>query len=196
MVVTNDDDLARRVRLLRHQGDGSVVGGPEYHHPIVGYNSRLDEMQAAILRVKLPHLDAWNRQRAQHAETYRRLLAGSGLEVPAVYSGRSAAHVYCVYTIRCRHRDALRKHLRMRRIGHKIYYPLPLHLQEAYAPYGFREGDLPIAEQLARDVISIPIYPELMQSQIEQVAAAILEFVEAHQEAAVSGVTSGADGGE
>jgi dTDP-4-amino-4,6-dideoxygalactose transaminase len=175
MVVTNDEALAAQVRLLRQQADASVLGGRKYHHPAVGYNSRLDEMQAAILRVKLPHLESWNRLRAQHADHYRRLLRESGLALPA--RSRDGSHVYCLYTVRCSRRDELRRHLWEQGIGTEIYYPLPLHLQEAYRGLGYREGDLPVAERLAREVLSIPVYPELSDERIERVAEAILEFV-------------------
>ena len=175
MVVTNDDGLAQRVRLLRQQADASVIGGRKYFHPTVGFNSRLDEVQAAILRVKLPHLDSWNRLRIQHAERYRRLLAGWGLVLPAGSVDRS--HVYCLYTVRCAHRDGLYQHLRDNRIGAEIYYPLPLHLQEAYRFLGYQKGDFPVAERLAEEVLSIPIFPELSDEQLDRVGQVVLEFV-------------------
>ena len=128
MIATNDDELAARVRLLRQQADASVIGGEKYTHPAVGYNSRLDEMQAAILRVKLPHLDSWNAIRGRHAQRYRRRLKGSGLALPAL--SRDGSHVYCLYTVRCERRDELRAWLRDHRVGFGTYYPLPLHLQE------------------------------------------------------------------
>jgi len=175
MVITNDEALAAQVRLLRQQADASVLGGRKYYHPTVGFNSRLDEVQGAILRVKLPHLEGWNRLRMQHAERYRWLLRDSGLGLPA--TSKDGSHVYCLYTVRCPRRDELRSHLLERGIGNEIYYPMPLHLQEAYRGLGYQEGDLPIAEQLAREVLSIPIYPELTDEQIDRVAASILEFV-------------------
>ncbi len=175
MVTTNDDAAAERVRLLRQQADGSVLGGPKYVHPAVGYNSRLDEMQAAILRVKLPHLESWNRFRQRHAGQYRELLRDSGVGLPA--RSRDGSHVYCLFTVRCAQRDSLRHHLRERGIGTEVYYPLPLHLQEAYRDLGHREGDLPVSEMLCKQVISIPVYPELSSEQVDRVAEAILEFV-------------------
>ncbi len=175
MVVTNDDGLAQRVRLLRQQADASVIGGRKYFHPTVGFNSRLDEVQAAILRVKLPHLDSWNRLRIQHAERYRRLLAGSGLVLPA--GSVDGSHVYCLYTVRCAQRDGLYQHLRDSRIGAEIYYPLPLHLQDAYRFLGYREGDFPVAERLAGEVLCIPIFPELADEQLDRVGRVVLEFV-------------------
>lgn len=175
MVVTNDDKVAREVRLLRQQADASELGGRKYLHPRVGYNSRLDEIQAAVLRVKLPHLEAWNRIRIVHAERYRALLADSEVGLPA--RSRNGSHVYCLYTLRSTRRDELRRHLRERGIGTEIYYPLPLHLQEAYRDLGYREGDLPVSERLAREVLSIPVHPELSPEQIEYVAEAIAELV-------------------
>jgi dTDP-4-amino-4,6-dideoxygalactose transaminase len=175
MVTTNDPELADRMRLLRTQADASVLGGKKYHHPTVGFNSRLDEIQAAILRVKLPHLDAWNRARCSHAETYREHLKDAGLALPA--ASREGSHVYCLYTIRGPQRDALRAHLRGQGIGTDTYYPLPLHLQEAYAHLGYRPGDLPVCEQLAKEVLSIPIYPDLTPEQIAVVTGAIFEFL-------------------
>jgi len=175
MVATNDDELAARMRLLRQQADASVIGGRKYTHPAVGYNSRLDEMQAAILRVKLPHLDSLNGLRQQHAKQYRMRLKNSGLTLPE--PSRNGSHVYCLYTIRCERRDELGAWLRAHRIGFDAYYPVPLHLQEAYRGLGYREGDLPKAERLSRECLSIPVYPELTGEQVDRVADVIQEFV-------------------
>jgi dTDP-4-amino-4,6-dideoxygalactose transaminase len=180
MVTTNDDYVAERVRLLRQQADASVLGGAKYTHPTVGYNSRLDEIQAAVLRVKLPHLESWNRLRVARAQQYRERLQGSGIALPA--ASENGSHVYCLYTIRHPARDALRAHLLARGIGTEIYYPLPLHIQEAYRGLGYEEGDLPVAEQLSREALSIPIYPELTPEQVDRVADAVLEFVDSHAE--------------
>jgi len=175
MVATNDDELAARMRLLRQQADASVIGGRKYTHPAVGYNSRLDEMQAAILRVKLPHLDSLNGLRQQHAKQYLMRLKNSGLTLPE--PSRNGSHVYCLYTIRCERRDELGAWLRDHRIGFDAYYPVPLHLQEAYRGLGYREGDLPKAERLSRECLSIPVYPELTGEQVDRVADVIQEFV-------------------
>jgi len=175
MVATNDDELAARMRLLRQQADASVIGGRKYTHPAVGYNSRLDEMQAAILRVKLPHLDSLNGLRQQHAKQYRMRLKNSGLTLPE--PSRNGSHVYCLYTIRCERRDELGAWLRDHRIGFDAYYPVPLHLQEAYRGLGYREGDLAKAERLSRECLSIPVYPELTGEQVDRVADVIQEFV-------------------
>jgi dTDP-4-amino-4,6-dideoxygalactose transaminase len=175
MIVTNDERVASQARLLRQQADAAVLGGRKYHHPTVGYNSRLDELQAAILRVKLPHLDSWNRLRAQHAERYRRLLKRANVLLPPATP--KGSHAYCIYTLRHRERDGLRQCLSDHGIGTEIWYPLPLHLQEAYRDLGYREGDFPVAERLAKEVLSIPIYPELTNERIDTVARAIADFV-------------------
>jgi len=188
MATANDEELARRIRLLRTQADASVLGGKKYHHPTVGFNSRLDEIQAAILRVKLPHLDDWNRARCSHAESYRTLLRDTGLALPT--ASHEASHVYCLYTLRCAPRDELRAHLRAQGIGTDTYYPLPLHLQEAYAHLGYKPGDLPVCEQLSREVLSIPIYPDLTPEQIAVVAGAILEFLGGRDRLVIQETTS------
>ncbi len=176
MVTTNDDEIASKIRLVRNQADASALGGPKYTHPTVGYNSRLDEMQAAILRVKLPHLDSWNRLRQRHAEQYRKRLKDCGLALPA--ASEDGSHVYCLYTVLCEQRDALKRWLREHRIGCENYYPLPLHLQGAYQDLGYKEGDLPNAERLARECLSIPMYPELPVERLQRVVDAILAFAE------------------
>ncbi len=175
MVTTNDGEVATRVRLLRQQADASVLGGRKYTHPQVGYNSRLDELQAAILRTKLPHLDSWNRFRQKHARQYSSRLKESGVGVPRL--SRDGSHVYCLFTLRCSQRDGLRRHLRERGIGTEVYYPLPLHLQGAYRDPGCPEGSLPVSEMLSKQTLSIPVYPELTREQVDRVAEAILEFV-------------------
>jgi len=175
MVTTNDDEIAAKIRLVRNQADASVVGGIKYTHPVVGYNSRLDEIQAAILRVKLPHLDSWNRLRQHHAQRYRHGLKETGVSPPA--QPRDGSHVYCLYTVRCGQRDGLRQWLREQKIGTEIYYPRPLHLQEAYHGLGYREGDLPHAERLSKECLSIPVYPELTHQQLDRVTDAIRAFL-------------------
>jgi dTDP-4-amino-4,6-dideoxygalactose transaminase len=188
MITTNDDEVAARVRLLRQQADASVAGGEKYLHPEVGYNSRLDELQAALLRVKLPHLAGWNAQRIRNAASYESLLREAGIGLPA--ARRDGSHVYCLYTLRCQFRDGLRRHLSRRGIGTAVYYPLPLHLQEAYRGLGYREGDLPVSEELAKQVLSIPSYPELTLPQIETVAGAVVEFAEQDTEITAEEVTA------
>ncbi len=151
-----------------------------YHHRWVGWNSRLDALQAAVLRVKLAHLDGWSAGRTAHADLYDRLLAESGIveaghvRLPA-RSTRST-HIFNQYTLRVERRDELREHLGGRGIGHSVYYPVPLHLQECFRELGYREGDFPRAEQACREVISLPVYPELTAEQQERVVGALVEF--------------------
>ena len=175
MVVTSDAELADKLRVLRVHG-----GRQMYSHRWVGWNSRLDALQAAVLSVKLPHLDAWSRARAENADRYDRWFAESRLiesgdvKTPVRVDGRS--HIFNQYTLRVGRRDDLREHLRRRGVGHSVYYPTPLHLQECFSELGYREGDFPVAEQAAREVISIPVYPGLDEAQQRRVVDAIVEF--------------------
>jgi dTDP-4-amino-4,6-dideoxygalactose transaminase len=169
MVVTGDARLAGQVELLRRHG-----GRDKYNVEMVGYNSRLDEIQAALLRVKLRRLRQWNDARRRVAARYDALLAGTPATTPAVAAG--ATHVYHQYTIRAPRRDALADHLRRQGIGTMIYYPYPLHRQAVYAGLGYAEGSLPESERAGREVLSLPIYPELSDAQIAQVAQAIRSF--------------------
>ncbi|HSD99844.1 MAG TPA: DegT/DnrJ/EryC1/StrS family aminotransferase [Burkholderiales bacterium] len=167
MVVTDDPKLAEVVRMLRHHGSRIT-----YRHEMIGYNSRLDELQAAILRVKLKHLDRWNALRRERAGLYRRLLAGSPVGLP-VEHGRGA-HVYHQFTIRAPLRDALREQLAARGVASAIYYPVPVHQQPVYArEYG--SVTLPVSERAAREVLSLPIYPQLTESAVKDVCDALRE---------------------
>ena len=167
MVVTSDPKLAEVVRMLRHHGSRTT-----YRHEMIGYNSRLDELQAAILRVKLKRLDRWNAQRRERADLYRRLLAGSPVGLP-VEHGRGA-HVYHQFTVRAPLRDALREGLAARGVASAIYYPVPVHQQPVYAPeYG--SVSLPVSERAAREVLSLPIYPQLTESAVKSVCDALRE---------------------
>lgn len=172
LLTTNDDELADKLRMLRLHG--SKV---KYYHRYVGINSRLDALQAAVLRVKLPHLDGWSEARARNAERYNRLFTQAGLEevtTPIVHPGHR--HIYNQYTVRCAHRDELMAFLKERGIGTEIYYPVPLHLQECFAYLGGHESDLPVSEQAARECLSLPIYPELTAEMQQYVVARIAEF--------------------
>ncbi len=170
MVTTNNSEIAERVDVLRRQG-----GKTKYYHEVLGFNSRLDEMQAALLRVKLRHLEDWQAGRRRVAGCYDELLAGLDVETPYVRPGVS--HVYHQYTIQAPRRDVLHEFLRERGIGTMIYYPLPLHLQGLYRDLNYGEGSLPVSEQAGREVLSLPMYPELTEEQIQQVAGAIREFL-------------------
>ena len=172
MIVTNDEALAARCRMFRDHG-----ASPKYYHKFVGGNFRLDALQAAIIRVKLRHLDAWSTKRARNAAFYNRRLAGAAVTTPFIAAGNTS--IYNQYVIRVPRRDALREHLTAAGIGTEVYYPVPLHLQECFAPLGGRPGDLPNAEQAAREVLALPIYPELTEGQQSRVAEAILSFLDA-----------------
>jgi len=175
MVVARDAAMAQKIRALRVHGE---LRG--YEHESVGWNSRLDALQAAVLLVKLPHLDGWSRSRAANADRYDRWLSEAGL----VESGRvrlpsrtaRCDHIFNQYTLRVEDRDELRGHLEKRGIGHAVYYPAPLHLQPCFAELGHSVGDFPQAESAARKVISLPVYPELRADQQERVVQAVAEF--------------------
>lgn len=174
MLTTNDDDLAQRLRSLRTHG-----GANEYEHSEVGINSRLDELQAAVLNVKLPHLDAWSDERARKATAYSEMLNSAGLSfeliTPAVRD--DARHIFHQYVIRIpQHRDALIQHLKGQGVGTKVYYPIPLHRQECFAYLGYHEGDFPEAERAARETLALPVYPELTEAQQSHVVDAIKSF--------------------
>jgi dTDP-4-amino-4,6-dideoxygalactose transaminase len=169
MVVTCDPEFADRIDVLRRHG-----GRERYLHERVGYNSRLDEMQAAVLRVKLRHLDDWNAARNRVAARYDELLCDLPVTTPHV--ALRMKHVYHQYTIRAPRRDELKAFLASQHIGSMIYYPLPLHLQEMYAHLGLDRGSLPEAERAADEVLSLPIYPELTDEQVTQVAEAVRRF--------------------
>jgi dTDP-4-amino-4,6-dideoxygalactose transaminase len=171
MVVAQDPALADKVRLLKEHGSR-----PKYYHRIVGTNSRLDALQAAILRVKLRHLDRWSEKRAHNARTYDQLLEGSRVGRP--WHDPRTRHIYNQYVIRVPDRDGLKAFLTERGIGTEIYYPVPLHLQECFADLGYRAGDMPHAEQAANETLALPIYPELTEDQLRTVAGAVREFVD------------------
>lgn len=166
MVVTNDPTLAETVRKLRTHG-----WQKKYYPEMIGYNSRLDELQAAILRVKLRYLDRWNERRREIAKRYRALLGESGVELP--YEAPYAKHVYHLYVIRVKERKAFQEHLRSLGIASGVYYPLPLHHVKPYQHLGYDVGSLPEAERAAQETLAIPIYPEMTENQIEMVASGI-----------------------
>ncbi len=170
MVVSDDAAVADRVRLLRVHG-----ARPKYHHHIIGFNSRLDALQAAILAVKLKYLDAWTSKRRAHADVYDKELAGVGdLVTPKRTPG--GFHIFHQYTIATDKRDALRDHLKEKGIGAEIYYPIALHLQECFGYLGGKPGDHPISESAAERVISLPIFPEMTESEQAEVIDTIKRF--------------------
>lgn len=170
LMVTSDASLAVRLRSQRLHG-----GSREYYHDEVGLNSRLDTLQAAVLLAKLPFLPAWSAARRERAERYGALLDGvAGITLPATDPANE--HIWHQYTIRAERRDELLGHLSARGIGHKVYYPLALHLQPCFAPLGYRPGSLPVTEAATASVVSLPIYPELVPAQQDEVVAAIRDF--------------------
>jgi dTDP-4-amino-4,6-dideoxygalactose transaminase len=175
MVTTGDAGTAERLRKLRVHG-----GRQMYHHEEVGYNSRLDSLQAAVLSVKLPHLAGWSEARRANAAFYDEALAGiDGLVPPPVLPGNeSIVNQYTVRVLDGR-RDALQEHLARRGVGSGVYYPVPLHLQECFAYLGYGEGDFPESERACREVLSLPVFPELSRAQLEHVAEAVREFFRA-----------------
>ena len=168
-LVTNDAALAARAKSLREHG--STV---RYHHDEVGYNYRLEGIQGAVLGVKLKHLAHWTRERLRVAARYAELLADTPLTLPTVAAGNESA--WHLYTVRSPRRDELKKHLDANGIGNAVHYPMPLHLQKAYAQLGHKPGDFPVAEQASREVLSLPMFPELTDAQIRRVAAVVKEF--------------------
>ncbi len=170
MVVSSDAALADRVRLLREHG-----ARPKYHHHVLGQNSRLDALQAAVLRVKLRHLEDWHAGRQKNAALYRELLADTNVGLPL--ARKEARHIYNQFVVRTARRDDLKQHLQGAGIGTEVYYPRPLHLQECFADLGYKEGDFPHSEAAARETLALPIYPELTSEQITYVSAKIHEFL-------------------
>ena len=173
LVTTRDEALARRIRAIRQHG-----GEVKYHHETLGGNFRLDALQAAILRVKLPHLQSWTAARQRNAKRYEALFAEAGLTSTVALPVRAAArtHIYNQFVIRVPERDRLRAYLQSHGIGTEVYYPLPLHLQPCFRELGYRAGSYPVAEAAAGEVVALPIYGELSQSQQAWVVEAIRMF--------------------
>ncbi len=181
MVTTNRDDVAERVKMLRNQGMRR-----RYHHDELGWNARMDGFQGAVLTIKLKHIGAWNETRCELAARYGRLFSRAGLVESGTYPAKGlvlphqspgAKHVWHQYVIRVVRRDALREFLTARGIGSEVYYPIPLHMQEALKGLGYKEGDFPEAERAAREVLALPIFPELREDEQNTVAEAIAEFL-------------------
>src|SRR5215217_7141409 len=170
MLVTQDDRLAERLRRLRVHG-----GAKQYFHDEVGYNSRLDALQAAVLSAKLPHLAGWSAKRRENAAYYDAAFADLA-EVRTPYVSPENESIFNQYTIRVPRRDALQAALREKGIGSSVYYPLPLHLQPCFAYLGYKEGACPEAEKASKEVISLPVYPELSTAQRDEVVAAVRSF--------------------
>ncbi len=180
MVLTDDEQLAQKLKLLRVHGSRN-----KYFYDILGGNFRLDALQAAVLRVKLRHLDDWQRKRRERASYYDRIFMESGLVekglvlIPeALYrdSGAACFHTYHQYVVRIKDRDKLKEYMTEKGVGTAIYYPLPLHLQKCFSDLGYKEGDFPVAEKAAREVLALPIYPELTEEQQDYIVSSINEF--------------------
>lgn len=197
LVTTNDDELASRLRQLRNHGME-----PRYYHALVGGNFRIDALQAAVLRVKLPHLPAWHAARQRNAALYEKHFVESGLaSAPGVTtfttnelvllpqavnsSDQSGTdhHIFNQYTIRTQYRDELREHLASKNIGAEVYYPVPFHRQECFVGYGLNDADFPVSNELAASVLSLPIFPELTEEQIIEVVETITAFERSKQSA-------------
>lgn len=204
LVTTNDDDLAHRLRLLRVHGME-----PKYYHPMVGLNSRLDALQAAVLRVKLRHLESWHQGRRANAEYYDHAFAEAGAKASGTPFAEGeplplrtptpdrapARHIYNQYVVRvpAAHRDPLREHLKSKNIGNEVYYPVPLHLQACFAHLGGAAGDLPESESAALETVALPIYPELTDEQKARVVREVVSFVRSRAASPV-GTAVGAGG--
>jgi len=161
ILTTSDDDIAARLRRLRAHG-----GANEYEHEEVGINSRLDELQAAVLNVKFPHLDGWSDERAHKAEIYTKLLRDAGVPIVTPQVRADGRHIFHQYVVRVPgNRDALMEHLKSHDVGSKIYYPIPLHLQKCFEYLGYKKGDFPEAEAAAKETLALPVYPELTEEQ-------------------------------
>ena len=181
MVITNDAELAEKIRVLRVHGAKS-----KYYHSVIGCNSRLDALQAAVLSIKLKYLDGWSEKRRKNAEIYNQLFAADvDVVLPHVEAynypvakrrGEALVHIYNQYIIRAKRRDALREFLRKHSIGTEIYYPVSLHLQKCYADLGYGQGDFPESERAVEETLALPIYPELTYEQQEDVAEAVKTF--------------------
>lgn len=169
MIVTNDVELGDRLRILREHGSK-----PKYYHKWIGGNFRLDALQAAVLRIKLRHLDAWSKKRQENARRYDAMFAGTKVVTPKIAKGNVS--IYNQYCIRVPNRDKLREHLNAQGIGNEVYYPVPLHMQECFKHLGGKAGDLPVSEKAAAEVLAIPIYPELTEAQQQRVAETIINF--------------------
>jgi len=169
-VTTNDEEIARKMRMLRDHGQAK-----KYYHDVEGYNGRLDALQAGLLTVKLRHLPEWNRKRQEAAKRYHEMFAtADGIVAP--YQPEWSRSVYHLYVIRVQDREGLQKHLTEANIGTGIHYPIPLHLQKAYENFGYQRGDYPVAEKVASEILSLPMYPQLEAEQQRRIAGAVEEF--------------------
>jgi dTDP-4-amino-4,6-dideoxygalactose transaminase len=170
-ITTSDDDLADKIRKIRDHGSGL-----RYHHDMIGLNGRLDEIQAVVLRAKLPHLSRWNERRRQLAAHYNHGLKEVPVHLPAVSPG--SLPVYHLYVIRTPRRDALQQHLKGLGVSTGIHYPIPIHLQAAMQHLGYQIGDLPVTERVVGEILSLPLYADLSEAEVDYIAQAIAVFHE------------------
>ena len=175
-VTTGDAELARKIRMLRDHGQAQ-----KYYHDVEGYNGRLDAIQAGILRVKLKHLAGWTEMRRAAADRYGELLADSDAKMTLPYEPAWSKAVYHLYVVRVENRDALMQQLASVGIGTGIHYPIPLHLQKAYESLGYKKGDFPVAETVAAEIVSLPMFPQLREDQQKRVASEVLNCVSAEK---------------
>jgi len=172
MVTTNSEDIADKIKILRNHGQD-----PVYFYKVIGGNFRLDGIQGAVLGVKLKYLDSWNDKRRQNAALYNRLFADSPVKTPKIDTDNVS--IYHQYTVTVPERDKLQRFLAENQIGSAVFYPKPLHLQDCFTQLGYKPGDLPVAERLCNEVLSLPVYPELSPEKIEHVAGKVLEYYSA-----------------
>ena len=172
-VATNDDELARRIRMIRDHGSEQ-----KYRHDLIGMNARLDELQAVVLRAKLKHLAEWNEARRSHAALYKQQLESLPLVLP--YENPQAKHIYHLFVIRTPHRDALQNHLKELGIFTGIHYPIPIHAQKAFAYLGYQTGDFPVTEKAVNEILSLPMYAELTDDEITRITTTIKSFLSTH----------------
>ena len=171
MLTTNEPELADRLRMLRVHGTKK-----KYIHDLVGINSRLDALQAAVLRVKLRHLDAWTKGRQRNAARYRELLATIAAVRTPAEPPTSTRHIYNQFVIRCERRNELQAHLKAAGVGTEVYYPVPMHVQKCFADLGYKQGDFPVSEACANDSLALPVYPELPEDDLAYVVECISQF--------------------
>ncbi len=170
MVLTNDPDIESKLKILRNQGNKD-----KYHHLVLGYNNRLDTIQAAILKVKLKYLDSWNKKRQANAEYYNRNFKSLGLKIPFVPEGNT--HIYHQYTLRLNGTSAkLMDYLNSKGIDARVYYPVPLHQQECFKYLGYKQGDFPESEKASVEALSIPVYPDLSQEQLDYIVSSVKDL--------------------
>lgn len=169
IVITNDEELAEKLKMQRNYGQKI-----KYQHDLKGFNSRLDEIQAAVLRVKLKHLDKWNDSRRKNAQIYNELLQDENLKIPIEKHDRK--HVYHVYVIGCERRNELQEFLERGGISTGIHYPIPVHLTKAYSDLGYKEGDFPLTERCSKEILSLPMFPELTEKEIQYICSMIKKF--------------------